>query len=73
MEIKPLESGPALVTVKPNGGRLDLFHHAPSKARCSLARVPATLRGRSELEGDQTRWDPGEIAASFPAMAPCGA
>jgi hypothetical protein len=48
MEIKPLESGPGLRSNRA-GGRLDLFHHAPSKARCSLSRVPTSLRGRSDL------------------------
>ena len=48
MEIKPLESGPGLRSNRA-GGRLDLFHHAQSKARCSLVRVPALLRGRWEL------------------------
>ena len=73
MEIKPLESGPALRSNR-TGGRLDLFHHAPSKARCSLSRVPALLRGRSELAGrtprelwppSEQRWDPGKTAAAW--------
>ena len=55
MEINPLESGPTLRSNR-TGGRLDLFHHAPSKAHCSLTRVtvPASLRGRSELAGGTT-------------------
>ena len=39
------------ITVESNGGRLDLFHYAPLKARYSLARVLALLRGQSELKG----------------------
>ena len=49
---KFLGSGPVLQSNR-TIRRLDLFHHAPSKVRCNLARVPTLTspRGRPKLEG----------------------